>query len=167
MANSKSNFPTATMTRELEENPIFISDCIESLSDLSKLGKPVTSEDLEKRLNLYFSYCADNSCRVGIEGLALACGCDRSTFWRWANGEHSKGARWTELCQRARQTVVAFTESCMLNGKLSPPVAIFAMKNLAGWRDTLSFEDATPHTGAEKNALAVTELPKLTAEGEE
>ena len=45
----------------------------------------------------------------------------------------------------------------MLCGKISPPSGIFLLKNWANYRDTLSFEEATPP--AEKKAIF--ELPVL------
>lgn len=157
----RSNYPTARLSQEIENSPDFVTDTIQSLSEIAKLGKPQTTEELESRIDMYFRFCGEHGCRCGVETLALCLSVDRTTFWRWCGSDCGKGDQWSEICQRARQFIVSFTEQAMISGKLSPPVAIFSMKNLAGWRDTLSFEDATPHTGAEKNVLAANSLPKL------
>lgn len=158
-----SNYPTAKLTEEIEESPGFVTDTVQSLCQLSQKGKPQTVEELESRIDDYFHFCGEHGCRIGIEGLALSLGIDRSTFWRWSNGENGgKGERWTEICRRARQFIIAFTESTMISGKLSPPVAIFAMKNIAGWKDAISFEDAMPQGTLSKQVLSAEALPKLS-----
>lgn len=157
----KSNYPTARLSQEIEENPDFVADTIESLSELAKLGKPLTTEELEIRINKYFQFCGEHGCRCGIESLALCLGVDRSTFWRWCGSDCGKGDRWSEICQRARQFIVSFTEQAMISGKLSPPVAIFSMKNLAGWKDAISFEDSTPRTMETTQTISAQELPRL------
>lgn len=162
-----SNYPTAKLTEEIEENPGFVTDAIESLSALAKLGKPETAEELESRIDDYFRFCSEHGSRVGIEALALSLGIDRSTFWRWSNGENGKGERWTDVCRRARQFIIAFTESAMISGKLSPPVAIFAMKNVAGWKDAISFEDSMPQGALSKQVLSAEALPKLGSQESE
>ena len=164
--NHISNYPTAASSRELEENSDFVADTITSLSQLAKLGKPATVEELEQRLDDYFSFCAEHGSRIGIESISLCLGVDRTTFWRWCNGDHGKGERWTEICAQAKQTIIAFTEQAMISGKISPPVGIFCMKNVANWKDTVSFEDATPTETTHKNVLDAGELPTLTADKE-
>lgn len=160
----KSNYPTARLSQEIEDSPDFVSDTIQSLSEIAKLGKPQTTEELESRIDLYFRFCGEHGCRCGIESLALCLSVDRTTFWRWCGSDCGKGEKWMELCRQARQFIISFTEQAMISGRLSPPVAIFSMKNLANWKDAISFEDATPAHTTNNNILAVTELPKLTAE---
>lgn len=140
----KSNLPNAVAARLSEEDPEFVGDTVACLRDLSAFGTPKTDAELEQRIDQYFNLCAAKKMRPGVEALSLALGVDRSTFWRWCgNDAKNKSDVWIELCRNARQLIVAFTEAAMQSGKLSPPTAIFLMKNIASYKDTLSFEDVT------------------------
>lgn len=144
MSNSISNFPPAQMDRSLKKTEGFISDTVTCISELAKFGKPQNEEQLKERIKQYFDFCANNDFRPGIESLALALGCDRITYWRWCNQNIGVSKEWSDICKVARQSIVAFIEASANSGHLSPPIAIFALKNLANWKDTVSFEDVTP-----------------------
>ena len=123
---------------DFSQNPQFVSETILSITDLARMGKPKTAEEMQERIDAYFSYCAEHSLRPGIESLALACGMDRRRFWELCNG--SKGAEMQEICQRAKQCIVSFIETSMYAGKLNPPSAIFALKNIGQWTDSVMVE---------------------------
>lgn len=144
MGNKNSNYPPAQMTRRLEKADGFISDTVSCISELARFGKPETEDELKERIHQYFSFCADKNFRPGIESLALALGVDRVTYWRWCNMDIHVSQEWSDICKSARQSIVAFIEASANSGHLSPPIAIFALKNLANWKDTISFEDANP-----------------------
>ena len=144
MSNKKSNYPIAQMNRSIEKVDGFISDTVSCISELAKFGKPQNEEELKERIHKYFDFCANNDFRPGIESLSLALGVDRTTFWRWCNGDIHVSQGWCDSCRIARQSIVAFIEASANSGHLSPPIAIFALKNLGNWKDTVSFEDATP-----------------------
>ena len=52
--------------------PDFVSNVVESLRELNDLGKPVTDEDLEKRIDEYFQFCQRTGNRPGIESLCFS-----------------------------------------------------------------------------------------------
>ena len=147
--------PTEKLSEELNENPKYVSETISCLMDLGRNGKPKNCEELKQRIDGYFLYCAEHGLKPGIETLCLALDCDRRSFWSWCVGVRSHVEEWQNICIRARQSIIAFMESAMYSGKVSPPVAIFTMKNVAGWRDTLTVEDYLPQVEAETNTVEV------------
>lgn len=159
MSNKQSNYPTAQMNRSIQQTDGFIADTVHSISELATYGKPENEEQLKERIKQYFDFCADNNFRPGVESLSLALGVDRVTYWRWCNGEIRVSQEWAESCRLARQSIVAFVEAAANSGHLSPPIAIFSLKNLANWKDTISFEDATPHSDEKNQFLIVDDLP--------
>ena len=159
MANHESNYPTERMKRELQNKQGFVGDTVRSIMEISKGTKPRNEEELQARIADYFSFCADNDFKPGIESLALSLGVDRTTFWRWCNGENGVSAEWCNVCKVARQGIVAFIEACANSGHLSPPIAIFSLKNLANWKDTVSFEDVSPSKNDGKPMLSLSDLP--------
>lgn len=144
MSNKKSNYPMAQMNRSIEKVDGFISDTVSCISELAKFGKPQNEEELKERIHKYFDFCANSDFRPGIESLSLALGVDRTTFWRWCNMDIRVSQEWSDTCKIARQSIVAFTEAAANSGHLSPPIAIFALKNIANYKDAISFEDVTP-----------------------
>lgn len=158
MANKNSNFPTAQLDLLLNDTD-FTSDTVQSLRELSSWGVPQTDEELIKRIDLYFDFCKDHKLRPGVEGLALSLGVDRGTLWRWCNGNtKTKSDVWVQACQQARQLITAFIEAASQSGRLSPPIAIFSLKNVAGWKDTYCFDELTP-AAEEKEVTPVSSLP--------
>lgn len=161
MSNSVSNYPTQKIKTELQKSPGFVSDTVHSIMEISKGTKPRTEKELQDRITAYFSFCADNDFKPGIESLALSLGVDRTTFWRWCNAENGVSAEWCNICKVARQGIVAFIEACANSGHLSPPIAIFSLKNLANWKDTVSFEDITPSSKDSNVLITIDDIPKF------
>ena len=158
MANRESNYPTAQSDTQLNGLE-FTGETIHSISELSKMGKPKNEAELEQRIEYFFEFCGSHNLRPGIETLSCALDCDRSTFWLWCGKKSGKSEEWREICQRARQQIIGFTEQSMLLGKLSPPVAIFSLKNIASWRDQISFEDVSRSVADDREKISVSELP--------
>lgn len=144
MSNKQSNYPPAQMNRSVQQADGFIADTVSCISELAACGKPKDTEELKERIGQYFDFCADRNFRPGIESLSLALGVNRTTFWHWCNSEYGVSEEWADVCKQARQSIVAFVEAAANSGHLSPPIAIFSLKNLANWKDTVSFEDVTP-----------------------
>ena len=158
MSNSVSNFPPAKLCRELQASQGYTATTIQSLMELSSLGKPQNIYELKQRLKGYFTFCGENDFKPAIESLALSLGISRVCFWSWCNGQ-GVSDEWAECCQQARQSIIAFIENATISGKVSPPVGIFCLKNLAGWRDTISFEDATPREAYDGHVMKASMLP--------
>ena len=156
MANSNSNYPNAQLDNIDCE---FVGSTVGSLRELASRGTPQTDGELAQRISDYFDFCADRKLRPGIESLSLALGVDRSCFWRWCgNDAKTKSDEWIRLCKEARQMIVAFTEAATQGGKLSPPVGIFLLKNIGGYKDTISFEENAP-AAEEVNFARTSDLP--------
>ena len=153
MSNKQSNYPTAQMNRSVQQADGFIADTVSCISELAACGKPKDAAELKRRIGQYFDFCADRNFRPGIESLSLALGVNRTTFWHWCNSEYGVSEEWADVCKQARQSIVAFVEAAANSGHLSPPIAIFSLKNLANWKDTVSFEDVTPLSEERQRAL--------------
>ncbi|MCD8196553.1 MAG: DNA-packaging protein [Lachnospiraceae bacterium] len=131
-----NNFPTGQV-ENLE--PHFVSKTIENLRQLYDLGQPQTDDETEQRINQYFAFCQRTESRPGIEGLCMSLAVSRTTIFRWANGENCSTRKKNIIC-RAKSFINAFLEQSALQGKLSPPTAIFLMKNWMSYSDTTSIE---------------------------
>lgn len=138
--------------------PDFVSNVVESLRELNDLGKPVTDEDLEKRIDEYFQFCQRTGNRPGIESLCFSLHISRTTLFNWNAGLGCTERR-KELINRAKSFVACFMEQAMTRGKISPPSGIFLMKNWMNYKDTISFENAVDITGnAGKEQLSREEI---------
>lgn len=160
MSNDISNYPFASVDRQLtgsEQTGLMIRN----LRQLGNCGKPETDAELIDRIDGYFDFCEKNNLRPGIEGLALSLGVTRQTFWHWCKGHGSKSDVWIEECQRARATITAFYEQIFSKGMISPPSGIFILKNVAGWKDVISFEEQSRDTADSEEPLSIEELPNL------
>lgn len=147
----KDSYPNQIKS-ELSQAPEFVTEAIthlDTLKELAKMGKPKTAAELQERLDNYFSYCKENSLKPGIESMALACDIDRRTFWTWCQGV--RGEEIKDICVRARQVLTSFLETSMYYGKINPAAAIFSLKNIAQWQDSVTIETTTPK---EENATA-------------
>lgn len=156
MANKDSNFPSNSLNKLPED---FCAETVTSLRDLANKGKPQSVEELALRIDNFFSFCADNGFRPGIESLCLALDVSRQTLWNWCNGENCS-AEWQEECRRAKQFILTFLEQATMKGKLNPASSIFYFKNWANYKDNLSFDEAVPMTTVQK-LLTAEALPKL------
>lgn len=154
---AKNNYPQTGLD-DLE--PAVVQQIVTSLKGLHDMGRPKTDEEVEKRIDEYFSFCERSSIRPGIESLCMALHISRTTLFRWSNGIDCSTYR-QEVIQSAKSFIGAFIEQCMLGGKISPPSGIFLMKNWLNYKDTVSFEENTSHE-EKKRVLTAKELPKLS-----
>lgn len=120
-----------------------VREMVGSLRELHDLGIPRTDEEVRERVASYFEFCEHSSIRPGIESLCLSLHITRTTLFRWARGDGCSLER-QEMAQSAKQMCIAYIESATLSGRLNPASSIFALKNWGGYRDTVSWEDATP-----------------------
>lgn len=119
--------------------------------------RPANTDELRKAIDGYFDFCSRENMRPGIEGMALALGTDRVSFWKWCQRDDEYG----NLCRLARQSVITFLESANQEGKINPASAIFALKNWAGYQDSVTIE--TTARNDERRVLSASELPRLSA----
>ncbi len=112
---------------------------VSDLLQLHRMGKPVTDDEVEDRINQYFELCQATSIRPGIESLSTALCIDRTTFWRWSQGQGCSKYR-TDTINRAKGLVSAYLEQATLQGLINPVSSIFMLKNWAGYSDTYQIE---------------------------
>lgn len=139
--------------------PTAVQEVTTSLEQLYTLGKPATDEEVEQRIDQFFRTCQTSCLRPGIETLALALGVSRQTLYKWSNGEGCSQRR-QEAVEAAKRVVWAFVEQANLSGRINPASGIFLLKNWLGYKDTLSFEEASPNEG-KKRLLSREELAVL------
>ena len=133
----------------------FVGTTVSCLRDLQKLGIPKTDEELKERIDDYFNFCVDNQFRPGIESLCLSLSTSRQNFWVWCSGGGGKSKEWQQNCLKAKQTIIAFLESCGLSGRLNPATMIFCLKNWAGYTDSSTLEAFIE----DPNSTSMSELP--------
>ena len=121
------------------------------------MGACESDEEVEKRIEQYFELCRNTSIRPGVESLAAALHCDRSTIWRWEHGEGCTQRR-SEAIRDAKSMISAFIEQASLQGALNPVTSIFLLKNWAGYRDQINIEQS-----AQPLRLAPTMTPEEIA----
>lgn len=93
------------------------------------------AELVQERIERYFEICAENDMKPNIPGLALSLGVDRTTLWRWVNGQLSKPEDVRNTIKNAYQIINSMMEDWMQNGKINPVAGIFLMKNNMGYAD--------------------------------
>ncbi|MCM1223384.1 MAG: hypothetical protein NC548_53945 [Lachnospiraceae bacterium] len=158
MANKNSNFPSNQLN---DISPEVCKVTVDNLRELSRRGRPETEAELQQRIDEYFTFCANRGFRPGIESLCVALSCTRQSLWKWCNGG-GKSQEWTDICNTAKQFIVAFLEQLSMTGKLNPANSIFYLKNWAGYSDSVTMEPVS----AVREVLSVDELPILNAEGD-
>lgn len=160
MSNRTSNFPTAQATRILNESGDFTSNTINSLMELSAKGKPKDITELNQRIKEYFSFCSEKNFKPGVESLSLCLGVSRNTYWNWCNGV-GVDEEWSNSCQVAKQSIISFVEAAATSGKLNPAISIFILKNIANYKDQISFEEVNPQPADKDRILKAALLPTL------
>ena len=91
-------------------------------------------EQVQDRIRLYFSYCAENDRRPQIVGLCNWLGISRNTLNTWKNGEYRSGTH-SDIVKKAYGILEEMWVDYMQNGKISPPTAIFLAKNFFNYKD--------------------------------
>lgn len=139
--------------------PGTVKEIVSSLKNPHDKGNPQTDEEIEHRIDEYFSFCQQSSIRPGIESLCLSLHISRTTLFNWNNGTGCS-EKCQELIQSAKSFIAAYIEQALLSGKASPPSGIFLMKNWLSYKDTVSIEESIPNK-EERHVLTAAELPRL------
>ena len=100
-----------------------------------------TADEIEKKINDYFSYCNSNNKPFTMSGLALFLECSRTTLFKYENElieffnctEEDKN-RIVNAIKRAKQIVEAYQEELLLTSR-NPAGTIFSLKNNFNWKD--------------------------------
>ena len=133
------NFPSQQIA---DVSGDFVGETVACLQDLAKQGIPQTDAELKERIDTYFTFCAENSFRPGIESLCLSLSTSRQNFWVWCGGGGGKSKEWQQTCRQAKHCIRAFLEACGLNGRINPATLIFALKNWGNYTDSVTLEVA-------------------------
>lgn len=159
MSNNVSNYPPARASREIAKSAGAYAEIFDNVLEISKGDKPENIDELKAKISNYFRLCQSESRLMGIEALALSCGVDRSTFWRWCNGQHCS-EEWSRVCRQARQVVCTAIEALTFEGVLSVPVGIFALKQL-GWSENANLTIDTVENA--QKPLSIADLPDISS----
>ncbi len=136
--NHNSNFPT---NQQPDIEPSEMKNMVFSMEKLRELPKinPNDPEQLEERIKYFFTWCAENHLRPGVELMALSIGVTRKTLWMWEQAGGTKG----EIITRSKQVLAALTEQWGITGKINPVTLIFLLKNHFSYRDTVELQAST------------------------
>lgn len=89
---------------------------------------------------------------------AMGLGLSRQYVTRWMH-EHPSHAT-TQYLQVVTEAFADVLATAGIDGSASPAPVIFALKNVAGWRDRYEFEPVTPGSGEPDGELDVDEIAK-------
>lgn len=157
--NKNSNYPNA----RLDDVPVeVITRTIESVQELSSLGKITRSADMdesfEERTTLFIELCKKKGMRPGIESLCAALGITRQELHNWQNGAGNVTERRQEGVKRIKQLIYAFLEQVGMNGRLNPASYIWLCKNWMGYSDSIVIENKV-----NENAIAQLSREEIAA----
>lgn len=146
---ARKHNPASEYEQAVNGDP-YVGDTLTFIEKCASKGKPKDIDELKQRIFDFFELCKAENRRPAIELLAFSLGVRRQTFWQWCQGMGCD-PEWSECCRLAKQMILAFIEQVSLSGKLNPATSIFLLKNWAGYKDTISFDDAQPNLGIEDN----------------
>ena len=122
-----------------------------------------TADDIEEKIENYFSYCNENSKPFTMSGLALFLDCSRTTLYnydkelvKFKDMSEDDKLRIMNAVKRAKRMVEAYQEEQLFIGK-SPVGTIFSLKNNFNWKDTQEINNNT-------NISAVNPIQQLSTE---
>lgn len=93
------------------------------------------ARQVAERIDLYHAYCIENDIKPDMVGMALSIGVDRTTLWRWEQGESNKPKDVCNVIKKGREINELMLSQLMQNGKINPVVGIFFLKNSHGYKD--------------------------------
>ena len=112
---------------------------------MAKLGRPrkfETVEDIEERINEYWSDCEVNEKPITMAGLALFLGVDRKTLVNYKSMKDAFNKDFFPAIKRAKQIIEMSYEEQLLQGKATAGV-IFSAKNNFGWVDKMDIDNTS------------------------
>ena len=131
-----------------------------------KLDKVKTMDELNSRLQFFFTECFSTGEIPTVEKMCLAIGYDRQTVWRWEVGEavSELGTGASDVIKKAKSFLATFESEMVTEGKINPVVYIFRAKNFFGMKDVQDYiltpnnplgSDSDPATMAQKYQSAL------------
>ena len=139
-----------------------------------KLDKVKSIEELNARLEFFFTECFATGEIPTVEKMCLAIGYPRETVWRWETGERrcELGSEGGNIIKKAKSFLATFESEMVTEGKINPVVYIFRAKNFFGMKDQQEHvitpnnplgDTSNPEELAQKYKAA---LPESFVEGE-
>lgn len=139
-----------------------------------KLDKVKSIEELNARLEFFFTECFATGEIPTVEKMCLAIGYPRETVWRWETGEREceLGSAGGNIIKKAKSFLATFESEMVTEGKINPVVYIFRAKNFFGMKDQQEHvitpnnplgDTSNPEEIAQKYKAA---LPESFVEGE-
>ena len=93
---------------------------------------------MNKRINDYFSICAEDDIKPSIASFALSLGISRITLFTWLTGKYKtvKSQECLNALKTAYDLINSYYEHMMNTGKINPVAGIFLLKNNYGYQDS-------------------------------
>ena len=110
----------------------------------NKRVNPLDALEVKDRIDNYFERCITEQRLPTVEAMSLCLGIDRSTLWRWSQGNGCSEDT-AEVIRQARLALSSIDAELVLKGKINPVSYIFRAKNFYGMKDTQSLDIETPH----------------------
>ena len=106
-----------------------------------KLDKVKSIEELNTRLEFFFTECFATGEIPTVEKMCLAIGYPRETVWRWETGEREceLGSAGGNIIKKAKGFLATFESEMVTEGKINPVVYIFRAKNFFGMKDVQDY----------------------------
>lgn len=139
--------------------PEKVKTIVTDLLQLHNMGACETDGEVEQRIQQYFQLCRETSIRPGVESLSAALHIDRTTLWRWEQGQGCSRRR-TDAIRAAKSMINSFIEQAALSGLANPVTLIFLAKNWMGYSDRYLFENVQQNTGSTYQGMTPDEIRK-------
>lgn len=97
------------------------------------MGKPKSVEELEDRIDNYFSLCQSFGLPATVEGLALATDYDRRTLYDIENQKAK--VQFSDTIKKAKDFIATFDSVLAQSNKLNAAIYCFRAKNMYGMKD--------------------------------
>ena len=155
----KYNFPSAVDPET--ESPDVVREAATSVQYWYKRGanKATSDEEVQQRIDEFFSTCIETGQRMTVEKMALALGITRKTLYDWEIQSNKRG----DIIKRAKEYLAAFDADLATSGRMNPVPYIFRAKNYYGMRDQVDIIAASgpglAAGSAEEIAAKYEELP--------
>lgn len=94
-----------------------------------------SNEEVDKRINEYWMFCAENDTRPSVAGLGLALGVTRKTIHAWRTEASRAGSGRSNLIKKAMSILEFLWEEYMQSGKINPASGCFLGKNNFDYHD--------------------------------
>lgn len=93
------------------------------------------ANQVEQRINEYFTACEENDMKPNMVGMANWIGVSRETVNTWKRGEYRSDTH-SDLIRKAVDILESLWVDYMQNGKINPASGIFLAKNMFQYKDT-------------------------------